>query len=157
MKTLLLVFHPEPAKSVRNKMLVSKIQDKSNVTVHWVDNSIFTASQEKLKEEEKLLYSGFEQIVFQFPLYWYTFPACCKYYMDYVMINGYSKLAGTHIRTVITTGASDAYYESRNCPEKLLGFLEITAELCGMKMEKSVMLNTDHEAKSIAEYIKIFE
>lgn len=157
MKTLLLVFHPEPEKSVRNKMLLSKIADKKNVTVHWVDNSIFTAGPEKLKEEEKLLYSDFQQIVFQFPLYWYTLPACAKYYMDYVMINGYSRLAGKHIRAVITTGASDAYYESRHCPERLLGFLEITAELCGMKMEKSVMLNTDHEAKAIAEYIKIFE
>ena len=45
MKTIIVVFHPHPEHSKRNKLLVSAVKDMKNVTVHFVDQKYMHATK----------------------------------------------------------------------------------------------------------------
>lgn len=88
MKTVVVIFHPHPEHSKRNQLLVSAVKHLKNVTVHFVDEKYMTATKQDIKNERELLRQN-QQVIFQFPVYWYMLPAVGKKYIDEIFEDGF--------------------------------------------------------------------
>lgn len=87
-------------------------------------------------------------ILFQFPLYWYSFPAIIKNWVEKVFSHGFAygstghALDGKHLLLSFTVGGSADHYQkngqNRHEIEDFLYSFEQMAALCRMKYEQPV-------------------
>ncbi|CAL6035526.1 NADPH_oxidoreductase [Hexamita inflata] len=140
MKTLVIVFHPDPKRSHRNSALLDHINKLSNTTIRTI--SSFDID---VKMEQELILC-FERIILQFPLFWYSVPACGKFYIDQVFTNEFSKcglgerttvLKGKHMKMVYTTGGPKNFYTQ---PMIVTQSWQMFAEYLGMIWEDPFVL-----------------
>ena len=95
-------------------------------------------------------------IVFQFPVYWYSFPAIFKHFLDTVFVRGFAygkggtKLQGKDFLLVASTGAESKEYQtggSHHYPfNELLRPIEQTARFCGMNFLPPIVLHGGYSA-----------
>lgn len=114
MKTLIIYGHTNPSGSNMNKELIN-IAKENNIDVLTLMEEYPMANIDIEVEQERLL--GYDQIILQFPFYWYNAPYIMKKYLDDVFVAGYAfngpetgKLTGTTLKIVITTGADENSY-----------------------------------------------
>ncbi len=114
MKTLIIYGHPHPEQSNANKQLIKAVRENS-VDVLTLIEKYPTGEFEVEYEQERLL--NYDQIILQFPFYWYSAPYIMKKYLDEVFVAGYAfngavagKLTGKILKIAITTGASKQSY-----------------------------------------------
>jgi len=113
MKTLVIVIHPDIASSKVNKRWVEELNKfPDSYHVHqlyeaYPDEKIDVLREQKLIEE-------YNQIVFQFPYYWFNCPPLFKKWLDEVLIYGWAfgsksgfKVSGKRISLAITLGAEE--------------------------------------------------
>jgi glutathione-regulated potassium-efflux system ancillary protein KefG len=140
-KTLIILAHPNIEESKCNRLLLDSVQNLSDVTIHdlykiYPDFKINQESEQKLLREH-------QNIVFQFPLYWYSSPAILKEWLDKVFSYGFafgtadSALKGKNLLVAVTTGGpKEAYmaggYNNFTLSELLRPYQQ-TANLCSMK------------------------
>jgi len=113
MKTLIIVIHPDINKSVINKRWVQELEkfpDKYHV--HQLQE-VYPNQQFDIAAEQKLI-EEHDQIVFQFPYYWYYVPALLKKWMDEVLTYGWAygttsgyKLRGKKIAMATSVGLKE--------------------------------------------------
>lgn len=110
MKKLVLVSHDNFAGSRINRALVDKASQLNNVTVHHVpEPHLIDVAQ------EQALLLAHDEIIFQFPLQWFSSPASLKSWFDKVLSYNWAygenfNLAGKNFKVVLTTGGvADAY------------------------------------------------
>ena len=147
-----------------NILIVSGHPDLAHDSVANV--TIRQALQEKLPEAEfddlGMLYPDYqfdvvsEQqklervdiIVFQYPVFWYHFPALLQKWMEDVFLRGFShgstgdKLKGKKVVASLTTGAPAAFYEGAEAGfplQTLLAPLEGACNLTQMKLVGQVL------------------
>ena len=108
-KILVICGHPNIENSHYNKFIMSEFNKNSHITSHQLK-----ANFDVKKEQDLLLEHN--TIIYQFPLWWYSFPALLKDYFDKVMAWGFAygengdKLKNKKIMFSITTGGpKDAY------------------------------------------------
>ncbi|KAB7787553.1 NAD(P)H-dependent oxidoreductase [Bifidobacterium cebidarum] len=117
MKTLVLVFHPNMAKSRANAALMEAAQKlpADTVTVReeyalYPNGNIDVAAEQQLIEAH-------DRIVLQFPLYWYSSPALLKEWEDQVLAFGWAygpdgkALEGKEITVATTAGGPESEYQ----------------------------------------------
>lgn len=110
MKKLVLVSHDNFTGSRINHALVEKASQLDNVTIHHVPQPHLL----NVAEEQALLLAH-DEIVFQFPLQWFSSPASLKAWFDQVLRYNWAygenfNLAGKKFKVVLTTGGiADAY------------------------------------------------
>ena len=110
MKKLVLVAHDNFDASRINRALVEAVQSLDNVTVHHIPQPHLI---DVTKEQELLL--AHDEIVFQFPLQWFSSPASLKSWFDKVLSYNWAygenyNLSGKTFRVVLTTGGvTEAY------------------------------------------------
>lgn len=138
MKTLIIVTHPNIEKSAINKRWIQELEKSPEL--YEVHNLYQTYPDEKIdvQKEQELLMS-YNQIIFQFPLYWFSAPPLLKKWLDEVLTYGWAygsnsgyKLAGKKIALAISAGiAEEEYRETGRYKYDLTGLtrpFEITFE-----------------------------
>ncbi|BCZ18696.1 general stress protein 14 [Helicobacter sp. NHP19-012] len=87
MSTLVVLAHPDLQKSRVNKALKESISHKgavfSQLYQKYPDFKIDVAAEQQLLTQA-------ERIVFQFPIFWYSYPPLFKKYLDDVLAYGFA-------------------------------------------------------------------
>lgn len=138
MKTLIIVTHPEIENSIINKRWIEELEkDPQKYTVHqlykaYPDGKIDIAKEQQLMESH-------DNIVFQFPFYWFSSPPLLKQWLDEVILYGWAygsnsgfKLAGKKMALAVTAGIDEDVYSAsgkyKYTMEELLRPYELTFE-----------------------------
>ncbi|OWK72703.1 NAD(P)H-dependent oxidoreductase [Pedobacter sp. AJM] len=116
MKTLIIVIHPDLPGAVVNKRWVEELKKfPDRYVIHqlhecYPDGKIDVHCEQQLVEQ-------YDQIVFQFPYYWFNCPWLFKKWLDEVLTHGWAygsksgyKLAGKTIALAISVGVDEADY-----------------------------------------------
>ena len=121
--TLIIIGHPHFDKSIANKAIIEILKEK--IELEKLDSNIRFRNLIELypnykidirAEQEALIWA--ENIVLQFPLYWYNVPAILKLWMDEVLEYGFAygktgnKLNGKNLLFSFTTGGPQESYSS---------------------------------------------
>jgi glutathione-regulated potassium-efflux system ancillary protein KefG len=146
-KTLVINGHRTPRESVFGKVLFDSVTALPFVTGHTL---IEAYPELKINGDyERNLLSEHENIVLQFPLYWYSSPAIVKEWLDEVLSRGWAygggqALAGKKLMLAITTGGPEKVYQHGGANlftiHEYLRPFEQTANLCGMKWEEPFVM-----------------
>lgn len=88
MKTLIIAAHPDIAHSRVNKSWLNAAKKDGNFVIHEIYKE-YPNWQIDVKKEQGLL-EKFECAVFEFPLYWYSYPPLLKKYFDDVFAYGWA-------------------------------------------------------------------
>lgn len=114
-KTLVIIVHPDINNSIANKALKEELKKHPNdFTIHELYD-VCSNNLIDVEKEHKLI-EQYQNIVFQFPLYWYSSPHLLKKWFDEVFTYGWaygsssSKLKGKNFALVITLGGQESYY-----------------------------------------------
>jgi len=81
-KTVVIFGHPQFSQSRIHSRLIKAIQNVPGVTVRHLD-ALYPDGKIDVKAEQLALEQA-DNVVFQFPLYWYSYPALLKAYLDEV-------------------------------------------------------------------------
>ena len=144
-RSLIVYGHGSPERSSINKYLLSSISSIPSVYVHDVSGH-YPDYGIDLHQELSLL-SGIENLILQFPLYWYSMPAILKAWFDCVCSSPeVAKRPGLlHNKSiqVITTAGSDLY-KTRTIEEtraNLFWPIKQTAGYLGMVWRCPMIIN----------------
>lgn len=114
---LLILGHPDIEKSLANKTIVEELENSGldleirNLSKLYPDYNINAEA-----EQEALL--RHQNIVFQYPLYWYNMPAILKHWFDVVFAYQFAygskgdKLKGKNFIPSFTVGAPESEYRT---------------------------------------------
>ncbi|MEP1093803.1 MAG: NAD(P)H-dependent oxidoreductase [Cyclobacteriaceae bacterium] len=118
MKTLIIVTHPKLEKSVVNKRWIEELEKYPEKYIIHDLHHIYPDEEIDVDKEQRLLESV-NQIVFQFPFYWFNCPPLLKKYIDDVLTHGWAygsnsgfKLSGKKIALAISAGIKDEDYQT---------------------------------------------
>lgn len=121
-KTLILMFHPHPEKSVANAALARAAVEVEDVEV--VDMAALFPDRridlmtDGAVEAQRLL--GADRVVFQFPVQWYSVPSLMKDWIDAVFTRMFyvfaetegDRLGGTPLMLAATAGNTPENYQA---------------------------------------------
>ncbi|MET4141247.1 NAD(P)H-dependent oxidoreductase [Pedobacter sp. UYP1] len=174
MKTLVIVIHPDPENSVVNKRWVEELKKyPEKYTLHDL-HSLYPDEHIDIKEEQRLL-EAHDQIIFQFPFYWFNCPPLFKKWLDVVLTHGWAygtgstyKLTGKKIALSISVGINEEDYHAsgryKYTLEQLTAPFEITFGYIKADYRPPfAFYGTEHQAtterieKSAAAYISFLE
>lgn len=116
MKTLLILSHPDLAGSASQQYLKQSLPDTETITVHHLESQYPDGKIHR--EREQALLRQHDQIIFQFPLYWYSTPALLKKWQDEVLTENFAygkrgtALQGKQFGLVIVVGNSEKAYQA---------------------------------------------
>lgn len=135
-KTLIIVTHPSLTHSVVNKRWIDELRKFPETYVIHDLYAAYPNGKIDVKSEQQLL-EKFDNIVFQFPFYWFNCPPLLKQWLDEVLIDGWAfgansgyKLSGKKITLAISTGIDKEGYQPtgryKYTMEHLLAPFELT-------------------------------
>ena len=138
LKTLIIVTHPDLDNSVVNKRWINELGEFSEKYVIHDLYAAYPNGKINVQSEQQLL-EKFDQIVFQFPFFWFNCPPLLKQWLDEVLVEGWAfgsnsgyKLSGKKIALAISTGIDKDGYQPtgryKYTMEHLLAPFELTFE-----------------------------
>jgi len=114
-KTLIIVAHPSIEKSVINKRWIDELKlYPEQFTIHELYKAYL--DEEINVEQEQALVEAHDNLVLQFPFYWFSSPPLLKKWLDEVFTYGWAygskgkKLTGKQIALAISIGAKEEEY-----------------------------------------------
>lgn len=119
MKTLIIAVHPHMENSIINKRWVEELNKyPEKYTVHQLYEA-YPDEKIDIKKEQELI-ELYDNIIFQFPFYWFSSPPLLKKWFDEVLLYGWAygsksgyKAGGKKITLAITAGIDkEGYSES---------------------------------------------
>lgn len=118
MKTLIIVTHPDIEESVINKRWIEELnKHPEKYTVHQLYKAYPDGKINVAKEQE--IMEAHDNIVFQFPFYWFSSPPLLKQWLDEVILYGWAygsssgyKLAGKKMTLAVTAGIDEDVYSA---------------------------------------------
>ncbi|MBS7563828.1 NAD(P)H-dependent oxidoreductase [Mucilaginibacter sp. Bleaf8] len=136
LKTLIIIIHPNLAHSVVNKRWIDELRKFPETYVVHDLYAAYPNGKIDVKSEQQLL-EKFDNIVFQFPFFWFNCPPLLKQWLDEVLIYGWAfgansgyKLSGKKIALAISTGIDKDGYQPtgryKYTMEHLLAPFELT-------------------------------
>lgn len=140
--------HPNPENSTTkiNKFVTNTIKEYGNFEIRdlyklYPDFKINIESEKKAILETK-------NIIFEFPLYWYSSPAILKEWIDKVLQHNWAygenfALRNKNFYIIVTTGGSEEYYEKNDMIEEILLPIIKTAEYVKMNYKGTLLLSTN--------------
>ncbi|TXH36178.1 MAG: flavodoxin family protein [Burkholderiaceae bacterium] len=158
MNTLILAFHPHPARSRVQQAWLRRLRDAPEFHVHQVDAAypdwrIDVAREQALLERSR-------HVVFMHPLYWYSVTPMMKLWLDEVLKFGWAfgpgvdRLAGKTWRHVVSTGATQADYQAGGFNEYTISELfkpwQRSAAMVGMRYLPPFLLHDSHSQDDAA-------
>ncbi len=149
MKTLVIVAHPNIAKSWINRRWVEELKKHPEITVHELYKEYPSGTIDVEREQALLL--EHHRIVWQFPFYWYSSPPLLKKWQDEVLTYGWAygskgdKLHGKELMLAISTGGPAAAYRADGYNHFTMSELttpfQATSNLIGTKFLPPFVLN----------------
>ncbi|UII19167.1 NAD(P)H-dependent oxidoreductase [Fulvivirga ligni] len=115
--TLIILGHPNYENSLANKTIIDELQ-ASDLSVEVRNISQLYPHYQIDTVEEQAALLRHQNIVFQYPLYWYNMPAILKQWFDQVLEYGFAygsagdKLKGKNFIPSFTVGAPEAEYQT---------------------------------------------
>lgn len=153
-KVLFVIAHPNLKRSQANQIILKRVDDLPALTVVNLYEK-YPYFFINVRAEQKLLLEH-DILVLQHPMYWYSMPPLLKQYLDDVLEIGFAYGPhGTHLKgkefiLSITTGGPEDSYSTKgynNFPiEAFWPPYEQTANLCGMKWHKPLVLHSAQKA-----------
>lgn len=116
-KTLLLIAHPDLNGSFVNRNLIEKLisSKPENLVIRDISKTCIN-NRFNVEDEQSCLLDS-ERIIFQFPLYWYSYPAILKKWIDEIFTPGFAygrkgtelgtKLIGKQFSTIVSVGGTE--------------------------------------------------
>ena len=138
MQKLVIVTHPDIDNSLVNKTWVQALEKHpDHFTIHQLYGT-YPDLNIDISAEQALL-SRYEEIVFQFPIHWFSTPFALKKYIDEVFTYGWAfgpggeMLKGKKIGFAISTGGTKESYESSSgiSVSTLLNDFQLSFQYCG--------------------------
>jgi putative NADPH-quinone reductase len=136
MKKLVIITHPDIENSLINRTWIAELRScPKEFEVHSLYKKYPTLEYDI--EAEQALLADFEEIIFQFPIHWYSTPFALKKYIDQVFAFGWAfgpggdKLKGKRIGLAVSAGGNQESYENGLTLEYLLNDVRLTFEYCG--------------------------
>lgn len=109
MKTICYIGHPDVATSSSQQFLIQSGKSRADVT--YVD--LTKSLSDMVPDQEANRLCKYDQILLQFPLYWYQAPAIIKEWIDKVLGNiPVSKLKGKRFGIVVVVGSKQEEYQA---------------------------------------------
>ena len=161
---LVILGHPYYQNSLANKTIVEELQN-SNADIEIRDLFGLYPDYKIDIEAEQTALLRHQNIIFQFPAFWYNVPAILKLWFDEVLQYGFShgstggRLKGKNFLVSCTTGASQSdYHPLGNQHFRISEFwknLEQTAYLCQMNfIEPFFLLGASKHSKQNEEALR---
>lgn len=137
---LVISGHPDLSHSLANRTILETLRDCGlSYTLRRLDETPF---QFDAAEDQELLKKA-DVIVFQFPMFWYSFPALMKYWLEQVFTHGFAygsegtALKGKKFLISFTTGSPEAAFceggpNGHTLAAYTMNFGQIAA-MCGME------------------------
>ena len=138
MQKLVIVTHPDIENSQVNKTWVQALEEHPDqFNVHQLYSKYPDLDIDILAEQALL--SQYEEIVFQFPIHWFSTPFALKKYIDEVFTYGWAfgpggeMLKGKKIGFAVSTGGTKESYESSSgiSVSNLLNDFQLSFQYCG--------------------------
>lgn len=116
MKTLVIIIHPDLEKSVVNKRWKEELRKyPDNYTLHDL-YEVYPDEEIDIAREQRLIESH-DNVVFQFPLYWFSSPPLLKKWFDEVLTYGWAygsksgyNVGGKKVALAISAGIDEEGY-----------------------------------------------
>lgn len=115
--TLIILAHPDSQKSFANRTIVEELQRSGlDMEIRDIQQRYPDYKIDVHAEQEALL--NYQNIVFQYPFYWYNMPAILKHWFDTVFEYQFAygaegnKLKGKNFIPSFTVGAPEAEYRT---------------------------------------------
>lgn len=146
-KTLIIFGHRTPSESIFGKKLFESTIELASVTRRVLLDEYPTMKIDGDRERDLLI--SHENIILQFPFYWYSSPAIVKEWLDEVLARGWAygggqALAGKKLLIAISTGGPEKVYQHNGANkftiDELLRPFEQTANLCGMQWQRPFVM-----------------
>jgi len=133
-KTVMILAHPKIEESIGNKIISEFTNKYDNVEVRHLDK-LYPNFKIDVKTEQEALLNA-KNIVFQYPLYWYSTPAILKEWIDQVFQYGFafgqeSALNDKKTFISLTIGSAPDYYND-DVMEKILFPIKGLTEYCNL-------------------------
>lgn len=117
MKTLIIIAHPDIDASIANKNWLEAVEKHpEDYTIHEL-YKVYPDEKINIEREQQLLLE-YDQVVLQFPVYWFSSPPLLKKWLDEVFLSGFSygkngfKLAGKKFALAVTAGIREYDYHT---------------------------------------------
>lgn len=89
MKTLIIIIHPDLKNSLINKRWIEELQKfPGKYLIHDL-HSLYPDEKIDIEKEQRLI-EAHDQIIFQFPFYWFNCPPLFKKWLDEVLTHGWA-------------------------------------------------------------------
>ncbi|WP_310830000.1 NAD(P)H-dependent oxidoreductase [Paenibacillus pedocola] len=115
MKTLVILAHPNiEASRVNKRWKEGLLQHPDGITIHELYKEYPDWSIDVLREQKLL--EAYSHVIFQFPLYWYSYPPLLKKWLDDVFTHGWAygsngrKLQGKKLGIAMSIGDKKENY-----------------------------------------------
>lgn len=115
MKTLIILVHPDIEASNVNKRWKQELEKHPNdIMIHELYKHYPNGKIDVNKEQQLL--ESMDYIIFQFPVYWYSYPPLLKQWLDEVFTYGWAygskgrKLKGKKFGLAMTVGDKEENY-----------------------------------------------
>ncbi len=146
-KTLVILAHPNiNEQSISNKVIFDELKKESSITIRNLYELYPTFDIDIKAEQEALLEA--DNVVFQFPFYWYSVPGILKHWQDLVFAYGFAygrngdKLKNKNLIVSTTIGGGKDSYNKNGYNtfevDELLKPLVQTSNLTGMKFQEPI-------------------
>lgn len=130
-KTLVIVAHPHIENSIINKRWIDELK---RYPQHFTVHQLYQAYPNELinVEQEQQLVEGHDNLVFQFPFYWFSCTPLLKKWFDEVLTYGWAygsqatKLIDKKIALAISLGSKEEEYQPPYSLTNLLLPIETT-------------------------------
>ena len=114
-KILVVSGHPRLNQSLANKTILETLKEKgADFTLLRLDEEGFAPQVEK----DQALLKDADIIVFQFPIFWYSYPSLMKHWVEEVFAHGFAygtggtALKGKKFQISFTTGSPASAYRT---------------------------------------------
>ena len=150
MKTSVMVFHPNIARSRVNAALMERAQNEPELDLVVRDMYALYPDFHINVEEEQRVANGADRLVFQFPFYWYSAPALMKQWEDEVLSSGWAygpdaRIAGKRMMLAVSTGGLEDTYAADGKHRATMGELllpyRIIAQYLGLEFEEPFIVH----------------
>lgn len=116
-KTLIIVAHPDLNSGIANRTVIEQLDGRvDNVEIRDL-SALYPDFQIDVAAEQAALLTA-DNVVFQYPFYWYNMPAILKQWFDVVFSYGFAygssgdKLKGKHFILSFTVGGPEESYNA---------------------------------------------
>ncbi|MFV0366182.1 MAG: NAD(P)H-dependent oxidoreductase [Mangrovibacterium sp.] len=158
-KKIIVLGHANYGVSKVNLALV-EAAEAAGVEVHKLSEKYPDAKFDVAAEQAKL--ESVDEIIFQFPMNWFSTPWTLKKYLDEVFSYGWAygsayKLKGKRVKIAVTAGVDKAGYDNGLSVADALQWLKVTLAFCQTDLQPEIFAVYGDEkdlAARAKEYVK---